>query len=256
MLSKIFGVFIWLLEEVKTLYHLLFSPIKGSTHQDRLESFYKTQAANYDAYRKRLLHGRQELFLSLPTFKKGSVWVDLGAGTGSNVEYMQTAGQLKNFSKVYLVDLSTSLLKRADKYIEDNDWSNVQTVVADATTYAPPEKVDLVTFSYSLTMIPDWFSAVENALRILKPGGVIAVVDFYTSRKYPSEGRVKHSWFRRTFWQLFFGFDNVNLNPDHLPYLVAHTDEDPQIVESLAPVPYIPLLKVPNYRFIGRKRDD
>jgi len=30
--------------------------------------------------------------------------------------------------------------------------------------------------------IPDWFLAIDNALRILKPGGIIAVVDFYVSR--------------------------------------------------------------------------
>jgi len=247
----------WVFAEIRTLYHILFSPIKGTTHKARLESFYKTQAANYDAYRKRLLHGRQELFMTLPTFEEGAVWVDLGAGTGSNVEYMQRSGQLGKFSKVYLVDLSTSLLERADQHIEDNQWTNVSTVEADATTFIPPEKqVDLVTFSYSLTMIPDWFSAVDNALRMLKPGGVIAVVDFFVARKYPAEGRTKHSWFRRIFWQIFFGFDNVNLNPDHIPYLVSHTADGPRIIESLAPVPYIPLVKVPNYRFIGRKRDD
>ena len=66
---------------------------------------------------------------------------------------MEKAGQLGKFSKVHLVDLSTSLLKRADKYIEENNWHNVTTVEADATTFVPPEKkVDLVTFSYSLTM--------------------------------------------------------------------------------------------------------
>jgi len=82
-----------------------------------------------------------------------AITTDLGAGTGSNVEYMEKAGQLGKFSKVHLVDLSTSLLKRADKYIEENNWHNVTTVEADATTFVPPEKkVDLVTFSYSLTM--------------------------------------------------------------------------------------------------------
>ena len=52
----------------------------------------------------------------------------------------------------------------------------------------PPEApVDVVTFSYSLTMIPDWFAAIENALRMLRPGGQIGVVDFYVSRKYPAQ---------------------------------------------------------------------
>ena len=45
--------------------------------------------------------------------------------------------------------------------------------------------VDAVTFSYSLTMIPDWFQAIERAYESLKPGGMIGVVDFYI----PQSGR-------------------------------------------------------------------
>ena len=35
--------------------------------------------------------------------------------------------------------------------------------------------VDVVTFSYALTMIPDWRAAIRNAFRMLKPGGRIGV---------------------------------------------------------------------------------
>ena len=53
-------------------------------------------------------------------------------------------------------------------------------MLADATRFRPPEgAADVVTFSYSLTMIPDWFAALENAAAMLKPGGTIGVVDFY-----------------------------------------------------------------------------
>ena len=39
-------------------------------------------------------------------------------------------------------------------------------VEADAATFRPAEgQADVVTFSYSLTMIPDWFTALETALR-------------------------------------------------------------------------------------------
>src|ERR671911_700620 len=64
---------------------------------------------------------------------------------------------------------------------------------ADASTYQPATgPVDVVTFSYSLTMIPDWFAAIENALAMLKPGGTLGVVDFYVARKYPSDGLSRH----------------------------------------------------------------
>ena len=85
--------------------------------------------------------------------------------------------------------MSHSLLEIAKQRIAAKGWTNVETVEADATTFQPPAgPVDVVTFSYSLTMIPDWFAALENAVAIFKPGGTIGVVDFYVSRKYASDG--------------------------------------------------------------------
>ena len=99
-------------------------------------------------------------------------------------------------------------------------WKNVEAIAADATTFQPAAgPADVVTFSYSLTMIPDWYAAIDNALTMLRPGGTIGVTDFFVARKYPAEGRTRHGWFTRTFWPAWFGSDNVFLSPDHLPYL-------------------------------------
>ncbi len=50
---------------------------------------------------------------------------------------------------------------------------------------------------------------------------------------------------------IFFGFDNVYLSHDHLPFLNSHF-KTTQIVERLSSVPYIPFFKVPQYIFIGQ----
>ena len=102
-------------------------------------------------------------------------------------------------------------------------------------------------------MIPDWFAAIENALSILKPGGTIGVVDFYVSRKYASAGLARHGWFTRTFWPTWFAIDNVFPSPDHVPFLHRHFDVL-HFEEHRAKVPYLPLIRVPYYLFVGRKR--
>lgn len=61
---------------------MIFSPISGGTHQQRLESFYKRQAQGYDGFRRRLLHGREDMIREIPIIKDG-VWVDMGGGTGN-----------------------------------------------------------------------------------------------------------------------------------------------------------------------------
>ncbi|MCA9269458.1 MAG: SAM-dependent methyltransferase, partial [Planctomycetales bacterium] len=106
----------------------------------------------------------------------------------------------------------------------------------------------------SLTMIPDWFAAIDNALAMLKPGGRIGVVDFFVSRKYPSGDLQRHSWFTRSFWPTWFANDNVFLSPDHVPYLQKRLTTE-SFEPQRAKVPYIPLVRVPYYRFIGRKVD-
>jgi S-adenosylmethionine-diacylgycerolhomoserine-N-methlytransferase len=238
------------LSDLKVLYHLTMKPVRGNSHAARLESFYAGQAKNYDNFRRRLLKGRESLWQAIEE-PDGATWVDMGGGTGANLEFF--GDRLAKAGKVYVVDLSPSLLDVARERIEMNAWENVEAVEADATSYQPAEgQVDVVTFSYSLTMIPDWFACIENAYSMLRPGGLIGVVDFYVSRKYPQDGLRRHSWFTRSFWPVWFGNDNVFLSPDHVPMLFRRFD--PVLFEEhRAKVPYLPFFRVPYYVFVGRK---
>jgi len=237
--------------DLKVLYHLACKPIRGADHAARLESFYAGQAEAYDRYRRRLLPGRAELYRTIPVPQQG-VWVDLGGGTGASLEFI--GPELAKIGKIYLVDLSPSLLRVAQRRIREQGWENVEAVLADATTFKPPQRLaDVVTFSYSLTMIPDWFAALENARAMLRPGGTIGVVDFFVSRKYPQSGRVRHGRFARGFWPRWFSVDNVLLSPDHVP-LLHHWFEAAEYVEGRMKMPYLPLLRAPYYRFVGRPR--
>lgn len=242
-----------LTKDLKVLYHMVLSPIRGKTHQQRLESFYHNQADAYDSFRKHLLKGREELYQSLP-INDGDVMIDMGGGTGWNLE--QLGDKIHKLKKVYLVDLSTSLLDMARQRIAGHGWDHVEAVEADVTTFVPEEKtVDLITFSYSLTMIPNWFAAIDQAYKLLKPGGIIGVVDFYVSRKYPAEGQRRHWWFTRSFWPVWMALDNVFPQDDQVPYL--HYRFQPEhFSEHLTRMRYLPLFRIPYFRFIGRKPEE
>ncbi|TWU32263.1 class I SAM-dependent methyltransferase [Novipirellula artificiosorum] len=236
--------------DLQVLRHLLFHPIRGETHAERLESFYGGQAENYDSFRARMLHGRRELIRSID-FPSNGIWVDLGAGTGENVVLAGEAAH--SLSEIHLVDLSSSLLEIASQRIKQAGLEGVRIHLADATQFdLPPDSVDVVTFSYSLTMIPDWFEAIAVAESLLRPGGIIAVTDFYVSRKYAQEGSRQHGWLRRAFWTHWFAADNVFLSGDHIPLLHRRFEVE-QFKEQLGKVPYLPLLRAPHYRFVGRK---
>ncbi|MGL6226993.1 MAG: class I SAM-dependent methyltransferase [Thermoguttaceae bacterium] len=247
-----------LLSDVKVIYHMVARPVRGKNHAERMDNFYSGQAGAYDDFRRRLLKGRERLWNRLLEEESRPlnelVWIDMGGGTGSNLDYF--GDKIGDLKKVYVVDLAGSLLKVAQERAEQKGWKNVQIAEADATTYVPSEgSADVITFSYSLTMIPDWFAAIDHAWSLLKPGGRIGIVDFYVSRKHPQEQHQRHSWAKRSFWPIWFASDNVFPSPDHVPYL--HRKFEPLIFEEhLTRLPWFPnpLFKMPYYVFVGEKK--
>ena len=177
--------------------------------------------------------------------------VELGAGTGANLEHFGDEG-IKQFTKIHLVDLTPSLMDVAKKKISDNHWDNVETHLADAITFKLDAPVDIVLFSYSLTMIPNWFAAIDNAFKILKPGGQIAVVDYYVSRRYPPKNHTRHSWLCRTFGPNMFSKNGVFPNADLIHYL-GYRFETTERSECIAGFAGQKMIGMPYFMFTGRK---
>jgi len=178
------------------------------------------------------------------------VWSDMCAGSGSNAELL--GDKLQRLRRAILVDLCPSLQEVARNRVKDRGWSNVEVVHADAGAWHCDDPADLVTFSYSLTMMPDWFKALDRACENLKPGGMLAIVDFYISRKYPEAGLKKHSRFQRFLWPQSYAWDDVFVSAEHVPYL-RYKLEPVLFEERVGKVPYMLGLKSPYYLFIGRK---
>ena len=176
------------LAELKTLWRLARGGRSNAEdHGERMQAFYAEQAEDYDAFRKRLLTGREALLetLELPA---GGVLVDLGGGTGTNLEAVPREA-LDRLATWYIVDLADALLEVAKQRCQRIEATNVEVVRADATAWLPPQgQADVVLLSYSLTMMPDWPALLDQVERLLAPGGQVAVVDFYVSRKHPPAG--------------------------------------------------------------------
>lgn len=237
--------------QLRLLYHLALRPVRGESHAERLESFYGPQADLYDQSRNKLLVARAPMIRSVLERCPGGTWLDLGCGTGANFS-VDPQGTRK-FEKVIGVDLSDSLLTVAKRRVKHEQLGNIELVKHDATTYRPETQgINLITFSYALSMIPNWFAALEHAFKLLAPGGLIGVSDFYVSRRFPAPGLTQHSWLTRTFWPAWFGADNVSLSQDLLPYLL-HQLAPQKIEEGRGSVPFLPFAKVPYFVFVGRK---
>ena len=227
--------------DARILLQLLRGHPKGGDHAANLAAFYGGQAEQYDAFRERLLPGRQELYAGL-TVTPGSRLVELGAGTGRNLAWL--GERVADLGRADLVDLCDPLLEQARRRWQEH--GNVVCHRADACTWQPAEPADIVVMAYSLTMIPDWRAALANALAMLRPGGQLAVVDFTLTPQQHAP--------TRAFWRAWFGHDGVRPDLAHLPTLQTALP-DHQAAVAHARLPYLPGITMPYYLFRGRKGD-
>lgn len=221
---------------------------RAASHADALGAFYGPQSEHYDRFRERLLAGRAELVASLPLPPRAHV-VELGGGTGRNAEFF--GARLAGIERYDVVDLCRPLLERARE--RARSIPQLHAVEGDAATYRPGQPVDCVLLSYALTMIPDWRATIANAVAMLKPGGVLGAVDFHVAPARPEfADSARHSAVTRVFWPRWFHHDGVHLDAAHLPALRRALPHH-VTVESRSRVPYLPLARVPYYRFVGYK---
>lgn len=231
--------------QLKFVWYCFIRPLGSIDQKDRLDKFYKGQADIYDQTRSSLLRGRNTMLslsashlcalrTSFPT--KRLVWVDIGGGTGHNIERMDKYFPISSFDAVYVIDLCESLLQVARKRCADKGWTNVTVLCQDASQFSLPEWSDgkdpkgcvsFVTLSYSLSMIPNYYALLDRIDYVLSPqDGLLGVADFYTAGKQPSlhekdiGGTSKEcGWLSRWFWQIWFDFDHVSLSPARRSYL-------------------------------------
>lgn len=236
--------------DIKTLMRMALGGGRGGTHAECMENFYRTQADSYDDFRERLLHGRKELYQMLPTPPNG-IWVEMGGGTGANLEAL--GNRIQKLKQIYIVDLCPSLLDVARQRVLRNNWSNVTVVEADATSFRPDEgHAHVVTFSYSLTMIPEWSLAIDQAYSLLKEGGRIGVVDYFTTPGSWSLPLACHSRLSRLFWPRWFAWASVMLNAQH-PQTLSERFTVEHLAAFHGPLPYLRCIRTPYYQFIGKK---
>lgn len=210
-----------------------------SNQQKNLELFYKNQAKIYDKTREILLKGRFDAlklaYAHLPKVSVGSnklVWIDIGGGTGLNIEKMSKICSLEEtFEVIYLVDLSTSLCEVAQERADRLNWRNVRIICADACDFELPDHnaADFITFSYSLSMMPPYHAVIDHAYDLLDENtGIVCSVDFGVQSSAHATGRVNNigglmnyhiPWIQRTFWRIWFECDKVYLDPSRREYL-------------------------------------
>ncbi len=145
-----------------------------------MDRMYRVQRHIYDVTRAYYLLGRDQLIDGLNPPAGGKV-LEIGCGTGRNI--VKAARKYPDVT-FYGFDISDEMLTSATHAVGRGKLrTRIHLAQGDATDFNP-QKVfrqnafDRIYVSFTLSMVPDWQSAVTNAVSMLKPDGELHVVDF------------------------------------------------------------------------------
>ncbi|KAI0466846.1 S-adenosyl-L-methionine-dependent methyltransferase [Xylaria cf. heliscus] len=103
--------------------------------------------------------------------------LDHACGTGPIAAHLYETvdKQVLGQSKVVCADISDNLVSALKRRAEKNGWANVETTVLDAQKSGFPEQsFSHVTLNFAMHVIPDPGAVLQDIMRILQPGGVLA----------------------------------------------------------------------------------
>jgi len=154
--------------------------IADAGHSHLMDRVYRNQRHIYDLTRRYYLLGRDRLIAGLAA-RPGMRVLEVGCGTGRNI-----IAALRRFphAEFYGMDISSEMLATARAAAcKARLEQRVSFAQGDATDFDPARAFGIPQFervfmSYTVSMIPEWRKAIEQAMRNVAPGGSLHIVDF------------------------------------------------------------------------------
>ncbi len=146
--------------------------------QRRVQRYGWDRAAEaYEAGWKESLADAQTELLRVANAKPGEHVLDIACGTG--LVSLPLAEAVGSIGRVVATDISDNMIERVRHAAKTQGFTQLEAVCsgAEALDQWPDATFDLVTCALGLMYVPDTITALNEAFRVLKPGGraVIAV---------------------------------------------------------------------------------
>lgn len=154
------------------------APSPSLDQRAAMDRMYRLTRHVYDLTRKPYLLGRDRMIdgLDVPA---GGIVLEVGCGTARN---LVAVGKRYPDARLHGFDISQEMLKTAEANVRRSGLT-VALAEGDACRFDAAAtfgvaRFDRVYFSYTLSMIPDWRSALAHGLTLVADGGTLSVVDF------------------------------------------------------------------------------
>ncbi len=163
----------------------------------RVKQYFEEVAPKWDEMRKSYFTEEvRDAAIARANLTPESVVADVGTGTG-----FMLVGVAPLVSKAYGFDASSEMLEVARRNL--GGASNVELRVSDGSSLPLPDgSLDAVFANMYLHHTPDPAAAIAEMVRVLKPGGRLAITDM---------DKHDHQWMREEMADVWLGFDRREL---------------------------------------------
>jgi demethylmenaquinone methyltransferase/2-methoxy-6-polyprenyl-1,4-benzoquinol methylase len=148
----------------------------------RVESVFRSVSGKYDLMNDLMSLGLHRLWkshaINLAQVRPGMQCLDLAAGTGDLSAKL--AKRVGPQGRVVVSDINEAMLNRGrDRLINDGLVGNIEFLLANAEHLPLPDNsFDRVTIGFGLRNVTDKDQALREMYRVLKPGGMVLILEF------------------------------------------------------------------------------